>query len=153
MAIAFSSSLSIFHRPLSPHHVLLQPLFPLALIQSHCHILFLMASAFLSQRQRSVSSSVPVPYSSSANLHHSPKVVVPPPPYLHPIHMGECRTKGTQLPPKVFHISQSCQARKGHHNENLHCGAQPNAKAEQYCTLYLSPLKSPLEDTAAEDAD
>lgn len=95
MAITFSS-LSMFHRPLSPHHTFLQPLFPLALIQSWCHTLFIMASAFLSCRPHSVSSSVPLPYGSSANLRHSPKVNVPPAPHLHLIYMGECRIKWTQ---------------------------------------------------------
>lgn len=82
MAIAFSSPLPIFHRPWSPHHTLLQPLLPIALVQSCCHTLFLTASVFLSCRHHSVSSSVPLPYSSSANLHRSLRVVVPPPPYL-----------------------------------------------------------------------
>lgn len=158
MVIAFSSSLSIFHRHLSPHHTLLQPLFPLVLIQSRCHIPFFMVSSLLSCMHHSVSSPVPLPYSFSANLHHSLKVVVPPPPYLHPICTGERRTKSTQqqsypLPPELLHVSWSCQAQKGCHNKHLHWGAWPNAKAEQYCTLYLSPLKSLLEDTAAEDAD
>lgn len=57
------------------------------------------------------------------------------------------------LPQEPLHVPWSCQAHKGCHKENPHWGTRPNAKAEQHYTLYLSPLKSLLEDTAAEDAD